>query len=66
MEKVKINTENVFVVTRDGRRIEPESYTEEKDAQIRAAKLVEVLKKWKDPDVKKVGIVKTKYPNTIT
>ncbi len=62
----KINTENVFVVTRNGRRIEPESYKEEKDAQIRASKLIEVLKKYKDRDVRKVGIVKTKYPNTIT
>jgi hypothetical protein len=62
----KINTENVFVVTRNGRRIEPESYKEEKDAQIRASKLIEVLKKYKDLDVRKVGIVKTKYPNTIT
>ena len=66
MEKVKINTENVFVVTRNGRRIEPESYKEEKDAQLRASKLIEVLKKWNDLDGRKVGIVKTKYPNTIT
>jgi len=66
MEKVKINTKFSYVVTRDGRRIEPGSYENLELAQIRAQKLVDLLKKWNDPDCKKVKIVKTKYPNTIT
>lgn len=63
---MSINTEYVYVVTRNKRRVEPVSYKTISEAQERAAGLVETLKKWKDPDYNKVSITKTKHPHTIT
>jgi len=69
MEEIDHNNQNkkemMYVVTRDGRRVEPQNYKTESDAQERAAKLIEVLKKHSPQCVKKVGIVKTVNPNTI-
>ena len=54
-----------YVVTRRGRRVEPQNYETEEDAQRRASALIEVLKKHSPCCVSKVGIVKTYNPNTI-
>lgn len=61
-----INTEYVYVVTRNKRRVEPESYKTIEEAQSRIESLIATLKKWNDPDVSKVAFVKTKHPHTIT
>lgn len=55
----------VYVVTRNTRRIEEQNYDTQEEAQVRAEKLVEVLKKWKDPDVKRVKVVETNTPRKI-
>ncbi len=56
---------SVYVVTRNKRRIEEENYSTEEEAQKRAEQLVEVLKKWKDPDQRKVEVVHTDNPSKI-
>jgi hypothetical protein len=55
----------VYVVTRNSRRIEDVNYLSREDAQARSEKLVEMLKQWKDPDLKKVKIVETSSPSKI-
>jgi hypothetical protein len=55
----------VYVVTRNSRRIEDRNYANKEDAQVRVETLVQVLKKWKDPDVKKVRVVQTETPAKI-
>ena len=55
----------VYVVTRNSRRIEDRNYANKEDAQVRAETLVQVLKKWKDPDVKKVKVEQTTTPGKI-
>jgi|13_taG_2_1085334.scaffolds.fasta_scaffold45994_3 hypothetical protein len=52
----------VYVVTRNSRRIEENNYSSKEDAENRAEKLVQVLKKWKDPDQKRVRVVETNNP----
>lgn len=64
MEKVK-ERKTVYVVTRNGRRVEPQNYSEEAGAQDRAEKLVKTLKQHSPMCVKNVRIIKTKNPNTI-
>lgn len=55
----------VYVVTRNSRRIEDKNYESAEDAEVRAKQLVETLKKWKDPDQRKVKVVHTDKPNKI-
>ena len=55
----------VYVVTRNSRRIEDVNYLSREDAQARSEKLVEMLKQWKDPDLKKVKIIETSSPSKI-
>jgi len=52
-------------VTRNSRRIEDVNYLSREDAQARSEKLVEMLKQWKDPDLKKVKIIETSSPSKI-
>ena len=59
------NKKSVYVVTRNKRRIEEENYSTEEEAQKRAEQLVEVLKKWKDPDQRKVEVIHTDNPSKI-
>jgi len=59
------NKKSVYVVTRNRRRIEEENYSTEEEAQKRAEQLVEVLKKWKDPDQRKVEVIHTDNPSKI-
>jgi len=58
-------SDNVYVVTRKGRRIEPDNYREKEDAQMRAQQLFDQLKQWKDPDRNKISVVKTTSPQKI-
>lgn len=60
-----MNKKQVYVVTRNSRRVEERNYSTKEDAEERAEKLVKVLKKWKDPDLKKVKVVLTDTPNKI-
>ena len=55
----------VYVVTRNSRRIEERNYLEKEEAEKRAEQLVQVLKKYKDPDLKKVKVVLTETPSKI-
>jgi len=55
----------VYVVTRNSRRIEDRNYASREDAEARAQKLVDMLKTWKDPDQRKVKVVKTSSPAKI-
>ena len=57
--------EEVYVVTRRGRRVEPDNYQDKEDAQVRAQKLFDQLKEWNDPDRHKVTVVKTLTPHKI-
>ena len=54
-----------YVVTRNSRRIEEDNYLTKEDANARAEQLVQVLKKWKDPDEKRVSVVQTTNPSKI-
>lgn len=55
----------VYVVTRNSRRIEDKNYASAEDANVRAKQLVDTLKKWKDPDQRKVKVVHTDKPQKI-
>ena len=55
----------VYVVTRNTRRIEEQNYNTKEKAEVRAAQLVVVLKKWKDPDIKRVKVIETNTPRNI-
>ncbi|NCF42707.1 MAG: hypothetical protein GWP32_07460 [Bacteroidetes bacterium] len=55
----------VYVVTRNSRRIEDRNYTDKSAAEKRASQLVRVLKKYRDPDVKRVKVVHTESPSRI-
>jgi hypothetical protein len=57
--------QKVYVVTRNSRRTEEKNYSNKKDADARAAKLVKVLKEWKDPDQKRVKVIETDNPAKI-
>jgi hypothetical protein len=63
---MSLNNKDMYVVTRNGRRVEPESYGTVREAQDRANRLVSMLHQWDPKDKRKVGIVKTKNPNTVT
>ena len=63
---MSLNTKDMYVVTRQGRRVEPQSYETVSEAQVRADKLVRMLAEWDPKDKNKVGIIKTKNPNTVT
>ena len=63
---MSLNSKIMYVVTRGGRRVEPNNYDNEEDAQVRDSKFVEMLKKCSPRCAGKVGIVKTKNPNTVT
>lgn len=58
-------TNKLYVVTRNGRRIEEKNYEDKNEAEARAEQLVQVLKKWKDPDQKRVRVVATNNPKKI-
>ena len=55
----------VYVVTRNNRRIEPDNYFSETAAQVRAGALKKMLKKWCDSDLSRVKVVRTSQPYKI-
>jgi hypothetical protein len=57
--------QTVYVVTRNSRRIEDRNYASREDAELRSQQLVNLLKKWKDPDQRKVRVVETSTPSKI-
>ena len=57
--------DKVYVITRGGRRIEPENYQIKEEAQVRAGQLFDQLKYWKDPDRNKIKVVHTDRPHKI-
>jgi hypothetical protein len=58
-------SKTVFVVTRDSRRIEEENYNTREAAKDRVDALAYMLKRWRDPDLRKIEIVKTTEPRKI-
>ena len=60
-----MKSKEVYVVTRDGRRIEEQNYETNEEAKARMDTLVKVLKKWKYPDSMRVKIEKTSQPKKI-
>ena len=57
--------DEVYVVTRRGRRVEPDNYIHKEEAQHRAQQLFDQLKQWKDPDRNKIRVVQTETPHQI-
>ena len=59
------NAEVFYVVTRDGRRTSPTNYWTIDRARQEAVRIRAMLKKWNDPDVRRVEVIKTSDPNSI-
>jgi len=59
------NKQTVYVVTRNNRRIEDCNYKTQIDAEERAEALVAMLKRWNDPDQRRVKVVSTSSPSKI-
>lgn len=55
----------LYVVTRNGRRIEDKNYSNAEEANQRAINLRQLLKRWKDRDSTKVKVIKTDKPNRV-
>jgi dsDNA-binding SOS-regulon protein len=55
----------VYVVTRDGRRVEEKNYTTRKEAKDRSDALAKMLRTFRDPDLRKIGIRETLEPYKI-
>jgi hypothetical protein len=60
-----MNDSMVYVVTRNGRRIEDKNYTCAEEARHRAGRLRGLLKHWNDRDASAVKVTKTDKPNRI-
>lgn len=61
-----MTNQEVYVVTRRDRRIEPDNYEQEEDARNRANDLAAMLRLFDPGDLGTISIVKTQYPNTVT
>ncbi len=59
------STEAFYVVTRNGRRVEDRDYSLQKDAEYRASKLHEMVKKYDPNTPNKIEIVYTSLPRKI-
>tara|TARA_Y100000361_G_C11159602_1_gene346302 strand:+ start:1751 stop:1966 length:216 start_codon:yes stop_codon:yes gene_type:complete len=62
---LKKDSESFFVVTRDGRRVEEDNYKSKDDAEIRAEKLIAMIKKYSPHETQSVCIVHTSEPKRI-
>lgn len=60
------NKPTFYVITRNGRRVWHKDYWTIQEAQDHATKLIQSLKNYKDPDTKKVIIMETEDPSSIT
>lgn len=63
--KGKKKSSKVYVVTRNGRRVESLNYFSEGAAKDRANALKKMLKYWRDPDLSKVEVIRTERPHKI-
>ena len=63
--KSERKSSNVYVVTRDGRRVESLNYFSEAAAKDRANVLKKMLKYWRDSDLSKVEVIHTERPHKI-
>lgn len=54
-----------FVVTRGGRRVEEKNYTQQSEAELRAAKLVSMVNKHSPHEKNNISIVRTSEPYRI-
>ncbi|MAG59319.1 hypothetical protein CMO96_00825 [Candidatus Woesebacteria bacterium] len=61
----KKKTRSVYVVTRNGRRIEEDNYFGEQQAKERAQALIKMLKEWDDDDKGSVDVIRTSQPYKI-
>jgi hypothetical protein len=56
----------VFVITRGGRRADPENFLSHEKAKVRASSLINAIQKWEKLNTRnEVKIVKTTYPHRI-
>jgi hypothetical protein len=55
----------VFVVTRNGRRIEERNYTTRREAKDRLDALAKMLRTFCDSDLRKIGVCETSEPYKI-
>jgi hypothetical protein len=62
---VSKDRDNVYVVTRDGRRIESKNYSSKADAEYRAEILVNMLKQWDQTTMHKVALIYTSSPEKV-
>ena len=54
-----------YVVTCNGRRIEERNYYTKMEVENRSESLKNTLRRWKDPDAKRIKIRRTKHPDKI-
>ena len=62
---LKKDSESFFVGTREGRRVEENNYKSKSDAEIRAEKLVRMVKNCSPHEKNSVAIVHTSEPRKI-
>lgn len=69
---INIRTQNLgkgstplFVVTRGGRRVEDKNYSQQSEAELRAAKLVSMVNKYSPHEKNTISIVRTSEPYRI-
>ena len=60
--KNKEEKTGVYIVTRQGRRVEGHNYKTEKAAQYRASQLLEMVKEWSPKEKGSISIVFTHNP----
>jgi hypothetical protein len=51
-----------FVVTRGGRRVEDRNYTQQSEAELRAAKLLSMVSRYSPHEKSSISIIRTSEP----
>ena len=64
-KNVSKDSDSFYVVTRNGRRIEDTNYRVKSEAENRAIRLCDMLKRWDKTTLDKVAIVHTSTPQKI-
>jgi len=62
---VSKDSDSFYVVTRDGRRIEDTNYRVKSEAESRALRLCDMLKRWDNTTLNKVAIIQTNSPHKV-
>jgi hypothetical protein len=62
---VSKDSDSFYVVTRDGRRIEDTNYRVKSEAESRALRLCDMLKRWDKTTLNKVAIIQTNSPHKV-